>query len=52
MLIPSHGVSSGPNTVAFHTNRFSSPYGLALQPCPKKREFKLGESDEKPIEEL
>ena len=29
---PSHGVSSGPNMVAFHMNRLSSKAGLALQP--------------------
>mmetsp|Transcript_13763 Transcript_13763/g.31468 ORF Transcript_13763/g.31468 Transcript_13763/m.31468 type:complete len:141 (-) Transcript_13763:131-553(-) len=29
---PSHGVSSGPKTVAFHTKRLSSETGLALQP--------------------
>lgn len=34
---PSHGVSSGPKTVAFHTNKFSSDCGLALHPCPLRR---------------
>jgi hypothetical protein len=31
-VLPSQAVSSGPKMVAPHTNRFSSPCGLALQP--------------------
>jgi hypothetical protein len=34
--VPSHGVFSGPNIVAFQTNRLSSLTGLALAPYKSK----------------